>query len=88
MKAFRRVTVATQLPEELEGLRRLALNLRWAWHEPTRQLFERVDPELYRSVNGDPLALIRSQRAEQVLALAADGEFRASLDAALAVQGG
>ena len=30
-------------PAELEGLRRLAYNLHWAWHPRTRGLFDRID---------------------------------------------
>ena len=32
------------LPPRLEGLRRLAYNLHWAWHPRTRGLFDRIDP--------------------------------------------
>ncbi len=31
------------LPPRLEGLRRLAYNLHWAWHPQTRSLFARID---------------------------------------------
>ena len=31
------------LPPRLEGLRRLAYNLHWAWHPRTRGLFDRID---------------------------------------------
>ena len=31
------------LPPRLEGLRRLAYNLYWAWHPRTRGLFDRID---------------------------------------------
>ena len=44
MKAIRRFTVRSVLPPELSALGELAGNLRWAWHEPTRRLFERADP--------------------------------------------
>ena len=35
--------VALRLPPHLEGLRRLAYNLYWAWHPEVRELFSRID---------------------------------------------
>ena len=40
VKAIRRFTVRTVLPEPIRPLARLASNLRWSWHRPTRELFE------------------------------------------------
>lgn len=42
-----------------EQLEELALNLRWAWHAPTRDLFRTLDPELWDRVRHNPLALLR-----------------------------
>src|SRR5699024_6889719 len=53
-RAIRRFTVRTVLPEPLSGLNALALNLRWAWHEPTRRLLAGIDPQLWQEVHGDP----------------------------------
>nr|MBA2437021.1 DUF3417 domain-containing protein [Acidimicrobiia bacterium] len=39
MKALRSFTVRPRLPEALAGLEVLAMNLRWAWDERTRDLF-------------------------------------------------
>ena len=46
MKATGTVDVAYNIPSALEPPVRLAMNLRWSWHRPTRELFETVDPEL------------------------------------------
>src|SRR5699024_9324383 len=54
VRAIRRFTVRTVLPEPLSGLNALALNLRWAWHEPTRGLLAGIDPQLWQEVHGDP----------------------------------
>jgi len=39
VKAIRRFTVRTVLPEALAPLGELALNLRWCWDTATQQLF-------------------------------------------------
>ncbi|MCU6481057.1 starch phosphorylase [Arthrobacter silviterrae] len=72
MKANRRFTVRTVVPEEIGALSRLATNLRWSWHLPTRRLFESLDPKLWDEVRHDPLAMLAAITREQLLALAAD----------------
>ena len=40
-------------------LAELAGNLFFSWHRPTRALFEDLDPELWRQVNGNPRRMLR-----------------------------
>ena len=47
VKAIRRFTVRTVLPESIRPLARLATNLRWSWHRPTRELFEGLNPGIW-----------------------------------------
>ncbi len=75
MKAIRRFTVRTVLPESLSALDELAGNLRWSWHEPTRELFSFIDPELWKESRHDPVALLGMVTPERVAQLAGDGEF-------------
>ncbi|MGE5257278.1 MAG: DUF3417 domain-containing protein, partial [Hyphomicrobiales bacterium] len=35
------------LPEGLEGLAELALDLRWSWSHATDPVWERIDPEIW-----------------------------------------
>jgi starch phosphorylase len=81
VKAIRRFTVRTVLPTSLSALDELAANLRWSWHEPTRQLFEEVDPEIWASGASDPVALLGAVSPTRIEALAADGEFVARANA-------
>jgi glycogen phosphorylase len=71
VKAIRRFTVRTVLPDSIAALGRLAGNLRWSWHQPTQQLFERLDPVLWAKSH-DPVALLGSFNREQLQALASD----------------
>lgn len=42
-----------------ERLADLARNLHWAWHEEVQAIFRDLDPDLWRSVNHNPVAFLR-----------------------------
>ena len=79
MKALRRFTVRTRLPEPLAPLGELVMNLRWSWHPPTQDLFASVDPELWESVGHDPVRLLGEVPSARMNALATDAGFLARL---------
>jgi glycogen phosphorylase len=58
MKALRRFTVRAHLPDRLAALDRLSTNLRWSWDKPTQDLFEAIDPGLWKRVGCDPVGLL------------------------------
>ena len=84
MRAIRRFTVRTVLPPELAELDSLALNLRWSWHTPTRELFAGLDPELWSDVGWDPVALLGALGPDQLAALARDHDLVARVSSAAA----
>ncbi len=75
MKAIRRFTVHTVLPEALVALEQLATNLRWSWHHPTQQLFASVDPEVWDETGHDPVGLLGAVTPSRLAELAADQGF-------------
>ncbi|MEZ0090591.1 alpha-glucan family phosphorylase [Streptacidiphilus sp. EB129] len=75
MKAIRRFTVRTVLPEPLQALGELALNLRWSWHPETRDLFREVDPETWETAGRDPVRLLGEVAPQRLAALAVDRRF-------------
>ncbi|MFB6889335.1 alpha-glucan family phosphorylase [Kitasatospora sp. NPDC056327] len=75
MKAIRRFTVRTVLPEQLQPLHELALNLRWSWHAETRDLFRSVDPDVWAATGEDPVRLLGEVPAARLAALAVDRRF-------------
>lgn len=81
MKAIRRFTVRTVLPERLAALSELATNLRRSWHQPTRQLFRSIDPALWDATGNDPVALLGAVETERLAELAADDAFVESVTA-------
>ena len=82
MRAIRRFSVRTVLPEPLEPLGILASNLRWSWHPPTRDLFAELDPKRWAKVRHDPVALLGAHSSDELDALAADPAFVARVQAA------
>ena len=76
MKALRSFTVRPSLPPELSALEDLAINLRWAWDDQTRDLFRWVDPDLWDASIHDPVRLLGLVSPERLAALAADAGFR------------
>ena len=84
MKAIRRFSVRTVLPEPIAALGDLASNLRWSWHTPTRDLFQRIDPERWEAVRKDPVRLLSALSPRELGDLAADGGFVSAVAAAKA----
>ncbi len=82
MRAIRRFTVRTTLPDPLAPLAELATNLRWSWHPPTRDLFAAVDPQVWAQVEHDPVRLLGAVAPERLDHLAAEGDFVARVRSA------
>ncbi|MDG5483809.1 glycosyltransferase family 1 protein [Mycolicibacterium gadium] len=80
MKALRRFTVRAHLPDRIEALERLSINLRWSWDKPTQDLFATIDPELWQQVGCDPVALLGQVSPKRLDELAADESFVGRLD--------
>ena len=75
MKAIRRFTVRTVLPEALASLEELAINLRWSWHHPTRRLFASISPTIWDETGHDPVALLGAVEPSRLRELADDEVF-------------
>jgi starch phosphorylase len=80
MRALRSFTVRPSLPAELTALETLAMNLRWAWDDQTRDLFRWVDPEQWDASIHDPVRLLGLVPRERLDSLAADPGFMRFLD--------
>ncbi len=80
MKALRRFTVRAHLPDRLAALERLSINLRWSWAKPPQDLFAAIDPELWKHVGCDPLALLGQVAPKRLDELAEDESFVRRLD--------
>src|ERR1700740_3238925 len=84
VRAIRRFTIHPVLPDALDPLRSLMLNLRWSWHAGTRELFASIDPASRELAEQDPAALLGKVPQDRLAALAADPGFLQRLAAASA----
>jgi starch phosphorylase len=75
VRALRRFTVRSALPEPLAPLGDLVMNLRWSWHPESHELFRTVDPETWDAVGHDPVRLLGEVDAERMAVLAKDRRF-------------
>ena len=82
VKAIRRFTVRTVLPEPIRPLARLATNLRWSWHRPTRELFEGLNPKVWAESGNDPVSFLGLVGREEMHRLATDRDVVARVQAA------
>jgi len=83
VRAIRRFTVRTALPEPLLPLGELVTNLRWSWHDETCEVFRAVDPATWQAVGQDPVKLLGAVSPERLAELAADETFLARLQHAV-----
>jgi len=75
VKAIRRFSVRTVLPEPISALGELASNLRWCWHPATRDLFSEIDPRRWARVREEPAKMLSALSADELQSLAADEVF-------------
>lgn len=79
MVTIHRYEVQPGIPAELEPLTALAYNLWWSWNESARDLFARIDPDLYERVSENPIAVLHRAPQERLDALARDPGYLAQL---------
>jgi starch phosphorylase len=82
MPTLRRYTVIPRLPSSLERLRDIAHNLWWAWAPVARDLFSRIDADLWEDVHGNPIELLSIVEQSRLDELATDDAFTSHLEAA------
>ena len=80
MRALRSFTVRPRLPERLQRLETLAMNLRWSWDERTRDLFRWIDPDGWEDSRHDPVRVIGHVSQERLAQLQDDPAFLTFLD--------
>jgi starch phosphorylase len=67
------------LPEGLEGLAEVGLDLRWSWSHATDPLWERIDPELW-GLTRNPWLILQSVSSARLKTLAQDPAFREQVE--------
>src|SRR5580765_2148588 len=64
-----------QIPERIERLEDLAYNLKWSWDYRARLLFKRLDPQLWKNTQHNPVRLLNEIAPARLLDAANDPDF-------------
>jgi len=82
MQPIRTFNVSPSLPPRLEPLRRLAYNLHWDWNVETKDLFRRLDADLWESSRHNPVLMLGTISQARLLEVVEDDGFLAQMDRA------
>ncbi|MBD1814029.1 alpha-glucan family phosphorylase, partial [Microcoleus sp. FACHB-DQ6] len=82
MQPIRTFNVSPSLPTILEPLRKLAYNLHWDWNVDTKDLFRRLDRDLWDSSNQNPVLMLGTISQERLQEMAEDEGFIAQMNRA------
>jgi starch phosphorylase len=83
MRPIRTFNVSPALPPQLEPLRTLAYNLHWDWNTETKDLFRRLDLDLWESSRHNPALMLGTISQKRLQEVAEDDGFLAQMDRAL-----
>lgn len=78
---WNRVVVEPSIPKGLEKLARMFYNLWWTWNYEAEELFEQIDPELWKQSGRNPRILAELLNINRLKKLEIDGEFISKVDA-------
>ena len=65
----------SELPAKLEPLREIAYNLWWVWNSDATKLFNKIDSELWKKSEGNPVLLLQTISYNRMEEIMADKEF-------------
>lgn len=82
MRPIRTFNVSPALPSRLEPLRTLAYNLHWDWNSETKDLFRRLDLDLWESSRHNPVLMLGTISQARLQEVAEDEGFLAQMERA------
>ncbi len=82
MQPIRTFNVSPFLPKQLETLRKLAYNLHWDWNVETKDLFRRLDRDLWESSRHNPVLMLGTISQARLQEVAEDEGFLAQMERA------
>lgn len=80
MKPIHSFIVKAKLPERIEKIRELAYNYWWCWDSDAKELFQRMNRQIWKEVHHNPVALINQLSQQQLEELANQHDFTYFLD--------
>jgi glycogen phosphorylase len=83
MQPIRTFNVSPSLPPQLEPLRHLAYNLHWDWNTEAKDLFRRLDRDLWESSRHNPVLMLGQIGQARLKEVAEDEGFLAHMERAV-----
>ncbi|MBW4622848.1 MAG: alpha-glucan family phosphorylase [Cyanosarcina radialis HA8281-LM2] len=83
MQPIRTFNVSPSLPSQIEPLRKLAYNLQWDWNVEAKELFRRLDRDLWESSRHNPVLMLGTISQARLQEVAEDEGFLAHMDRAI-----
>ncbi|MFC2131956.1 alpha-glucan family phosphorylase [Bacteroidota bacterium] len=80
MKPVHNFIVTAHLPEKISKLKDLAYNYWWCWNSEAKELFIRINRELWEEVNHNPVLMINKLTVDQLNELAEQTDFTSFLE--------
>lgn len=75
-----RILIQKRVPPRLANLEVISRNLWWCWNQEATELFEMVDPELWRESEGNPIHMLEKISLQRYSQLEESNEFLEKLD--------
>lgn len=77
--SWKKFYVRSEIHRDLEPLKELSMNLWWTWNYEASDLFESIDPNLWESLEHNPVAMLNYLSYEKFQALRSDKQFMEQL---------
>lgn len=81
---WREVVVKSRIPESLKMLEIMSRNIWWAWNYEATDMFKELDPDLWKLVGQNPVALLERLSYEKLEAIESDKELMDRINAVYA----
>ncbi|MCD7710595.1 MAG: alpha-glucan family phosphorylase [Porphyromonadaceae bacterium] len=78
---WRDITVKSRMPAQLNVLQEMARNIWWVWNNDVLNMFKMIDPEIWKSVNGNPVLLLNRVSYERLEEIVADKAMMYTINA-------
>lgn len=82
MQPIHKFNVSPALPPRLESLRKIAYNIHWDWSVETKNLFERLDRDLWETSRHNPVLMLGTISQQRLQEVAEDEGFIAQMNRA------
>ncbi|MDR2119967.1 MAG: alpha-glucan family phosphorylase [Tannerella sp.] len=77
---WRDIYSQSKIPEQLQTLQEVAVNLWWVWNHEGANLFRELDPAAWEETQGNPVALLQQISRDRVKQILNDANLMAKID--------